>query len=125
MERLGHRINHLVEDGAWKPLKFGRGNGPKVSYINFTDDLVLISEASIDQAILIQNVLTDFCDKSGQNVNFIKSKVFFYKNINGNVAAELSNILGIDQTLDLGMYLVLLFYIREYPRTLIPLLLIR
>lgn len=105
LERLGHRINDLVADGVWKSPKFGRGNGPKVSHINFADDLVLISEASIDQAYLIQNVLYDLCEKSGQKVNLLKSKVFFSKNISENVAVELSGTLGIDQTMDLGIYL--------------------
>lgn len=61
LERLGQRIQDLVEDGSWKPLKFGRGNAPKVSHINFVDDLVLITEASMDQTKLIQDLLNEFC----------------------------------------------------------------
>lgn len=28
LERLSHKINDLVTENRWKPLSFGRGNGP-------------------------------------------------------------------------------------------------
>lgn len=55
--------------------------------MNFTDDLVLIAETSVDQARITQDVLADFCTKSGQKINLQKSKVFFSKNISDNLFA--------------------------------------
>lgn len=101
LERLGHKIQDLVDAGSWKPLKFGRGNGPKVSHINFADDLVLIAEASIDQANVIHDVLSKFCSKSGQKVNLKKSKVLFSRNLRDNITSEISQVLGMEATQDL------------------------
>jgi mannosylglycoprotein endo-beta-mannosidase len=105
IERLSHKIQDLVVAGTWKGLKFGRGSGPIVSHINFADDLVLVAEASPSQAILIREVLDEFCLHSGQKVNLNKSKVFFSKNITRNLAESLSDILDIEETKDLGFYL--------------------
>jgi len=105
IERLSHKIQDLVEAGTWKPLKFGRGLDPSISHINFADDLVLIAEANPNQAILIREVLDEFCYHSGQKVNLHKSKVFFSKNTNPNIVTNLSGILDIEETKDLGCYL--------------------
>lgn len=86
-------------------MKFGSGAGPSISHISFADDLVLIAEASLDQAQLIQGVLADFCASSGQKISLHKSKVFFSKNLSNDVAANLSSVLGINRPDDLGVYL--------------------
>lgn len=52
LERLGHRIQDMVNLGTWKPLAFGRGVGPKLSHICFADDIVLFAEASIKFRLL-------------------------------------------------------------------------
>lgn len=69
LERLGHKIHDLVDYGTWKPLKFGRGNGPCLYHINFADDLASVAEASLEQAGVIQNVVAQFSSSSGQKVN--------------------------------------------------------
>lgn len=94
LERLGHRIQDLVNSGSWKPLVFGRGGyGPMSSHICFVDDLVFFAEANMDQVQVIKQVLQDFCLCSGQKVSIQKSKVFFSKNINPDVANQLSQEL--------------------------------
>lgn len=105
MERLSHKINDLVTEGIWKPLKFGRGVGPIVSHVCFADDLILIAEANLDQINLIKGVLDEFCLFSGQKVNLGKSKVFFSNNISLESSDFFSRELGIDRTADLGTYL--------------------
>lgn len=45
MERLGHLIHDMVDAGKWKGVKTSR-YGPNLSYLFFTDDLVLFAEAS-------------------------------------------------------------------------------
>lgn len=105
LERLSHKINDLVTENRWKPLSFGRGNGPLVSHIFFADDIVLFAEANVDQVQVIKDVLDEFCSKSGQKVSLQKSKVFFSKNTKNEDAVNLSNLLGIDQTDNSGIYL--------------------
>jgi hypothetical protein len=106
LERLGHRIQDLVNNGNWSPLKFGSGSAAvSISHMMFADDLIMIAEATVDQAHLIRNVLDDFCSKSGQKVNLHKSKVFFSNNMKESNAQVICDILGVEQTSDLGTYL--------------------
>lgn len=65
-------IQDLVEVGTWKPWKFGRANGPRLSHISFANYLVLIAEASLDQPDVIQRMLAEFCAKWGQEIVLFK-----------------------------------------------------
>lgn len=59
MERLAHRINKAVAEGFWKPIKLSK-DGPSLSHLFFTDDLVLFSEADSSQASSIMAILDQF-----------------------------------------------------------------
>lgn len=48
LERLADLIGKKVEQGRWKPMQLVR-KGPKLSQMSFADDLVLFTEASIEQ----------------------------------------------------------------------------
>ncbi|XP_057428997.1 uncharacterized protein LOC130722320 [Lotus japonicus] len=104
IERLSHIIQDACGIGSWKPFKVGR-HGPSISHLLFADDVILMAEASDDQASLIHNILNKFCDASGQKVSLAKSRVFFSKNTNAVIAGQLASKLGIQQTHNLGMYL--------------------
>lgn len=52
----------------------------------FANDLFLFAEASINQAMIINQCLSDFCDASGQKVNIEKSKLYCSRNVNINKA---------------------------------------
>jgi len=71
----------------------------------FADDVILLGEASKDQAQIIKNCLQKFCDASGQKVSKDKSRIYFSPNTNDAVIAEVCNTLEIPQTDDLGRYL--------------------
>lgn len=104
LERLSHCIMDAVNDGSWIPLKFEHG-GPSVSHLMFADDILLIIEASQNCAQKILDILHLFGTCSGQSVNKSKSCVFFSHNTSEREAQELSNLLGIETTSDLGHYL--------------------
>ncbi|XP_028066585.1 uncharacterized protein LOC114269469 [Camellia sinensis] len=53
----------------------------------------------------IMEVLFEFCDMSGQKINFHKSKMYISPNIPRREALPLSNMCGISITTDLGKYL--------------------
>ncbi|CAL8132777.1 unnamed protein product [Prunus armeniaca] len=74
MEKLSHIINDHVSSGTWKSVKVAR-NGPAISHLFFADDLILFGEASIHQAKLMKHCLDLFCGASGQQVNFVKSRI--------------------------------------------------
>lgn len=65
LERLGHMIKDVVASGVWKPFCFRRGNSPKLSHICFTDDLILVAEASSNQVQVVRGILDRFCSISG------------------------------------------------------------
>lgn len=71
----------------------------------FADDIILIAEASSQQAQNMLHILDFFCDCSSQRINFSKSKVYYSRNVSQLFASELSQVRGIDATSDLSHYL--------------------
>lgn len=76
IDRLSHLINLAVNEGLWKPISLARG-GPSLSHLMFVDDLVLFSEATVEQANVINMCLDLFCQSSGQKVSMSKTQIFF------------------------------------------------
>lgn len=104
IERLALAIQDACSSGEWKPFSIGRP-GVLLSHLLFADDVVLFSEASVDQALLIDGILGRFCSASGQKVSPPKSRVFFSKNVDDAKANQVTEALGIQRTFNLGMYL--------------------
>nr|GEV34889.1 putative ribonuclease H protein At1g65750 family [Tanacetum cinerariifolium] len=104
MERFNHVIEEAVDHGQWKLIYYNRGR-PKLTNLFFVDDIILFAEATSDQAHLIEGCLQCFCDSSREIVSFLKSYVCFSSNVLEERANEVSGILGIDHTDDLGFYL--------------------
>lgn len=73
LEKLSKMISLQVSSGGWKGIRLD-SYGPVLSHLCFADDMVLFSEASIDQVEVIQDCLTRFCEASGQRVSFSSPK---------------------------------------------------
>lgn len=73
---------------------------PKLSHLFFADDLILFGEASWSQALLIQEILADFCGESDQKVN---SKLDFSPKTPSGMARVISERFGVPLSRDLGM----------------------
>ena len=101
MEKLSHMINEAIGVGRWKPIRASR-TGPKLSHLMFVDDLILFSEASVEQAKVIAHVMQKFCNMSGQKVNVAKSSLFCSKNISRRIVKKISAQTGMRITHDLG-----------------------
>lgn len=80
---------------------------PSLIYF-FADDLLLLAEASCDQANVIISVMDAFCNSSGAKVNKSKTHVFFSKNVTVADANNISCILLVSITNNLGKYLAML-----------------
>ena len=105
MERLGHIINKVVSGGEWKPIKLSR-LGPPLSHLFFAYvDLILFTEASVEQLKVVLDCLNLFMDCSGQKVNYQKSQLFVSKNVDINLTRQLSQISRIPLISNLGRYL--------------------
>lgn len=58
MERLSHIIAYQVEAGYWILMKAGN-TGPQISHLLFAENLLLLAEASIEQAYCIASSKSD------------------------------------------------------------------
>ncbi|KAH9725610.1 putative ribonuclease H protein [Citrus sinensis] len=104
VERLSHGINRAVTAGDWRPIRLAR-RGTPLTHLFFADDLLLLAEADIEQAGVINMVLNNFCKSSEAKVNKAKSQVFFSKNISAWDMKRIGAELGFSVTKDLGTYL--------------------
>lgn len=80
IERLSHAIYNVVTAGKWKPIRLAR-NSIHLSHRFFTDDLLLLAEASIKQARIFSAVLDAYCCSSEAKVNVNKTLLYFSKNV--------------------------------------------
>lgn len=90
--------------GDWKPIPLSR-SGPPLTYLFFVDHLFLFSEASEQHAMIMEDILRQFCSWSGQKINMGESKLFVSCNTSTAVAMAISSNWGIPFTDDLGKYL--------------------
>ncbi|CAI0395768.1 unnamed protein product [Linum tenue] len=104
MERLSHRIDQAIRDKLWKPIRLSK-DGPALSHLFFADDLVLFAEAESSQIRIVKQCLDEFCQSSGQRVNYNKSAIFVSANIERRRARWLSRRASIPLTVDIGRYL--------------------
>ncbi|CAN1302532.1 Putative ribonuclease H protein At1g65750 [Linum perenne] len=104
MERLSQMITSAVSLGQWKLVRLVR-NGEPLSHVFFADDLVFMGQACRDQARVIVDILDKFCEASGQSINKAKSRVFFSSRMDRGLSREVTDILGIGATQNLGRYL--------------------
>ncbi|OMO85295.1 reverse transcriptase [Corchorus capsularis] len=104
MEFLSLSILETYDNKNWQPVKISRNN-PVFSHLIFADDIVLFGRADKKTATAMVNVLSLFCNESGQCINLEKSKVFFSKNTPMSQRTNIVNILGVNETYDLGRYL--------------------
>ncbi|XP_031103479.1 uncharacterized protein LOC116007017 [Ipomoea triloba] len=104
LEKLSQMISLKVESGDWKGIRLSL-ESLILSHLCFVDDMVLFSEAFIDQVETIRDSLHRFCEASGQKISLAKSQIFFSKNVNPDLANDIASSLQVARTDDLGNYL--------------------
>jgi len=70
----------VIDRGDWKPIKYSL-HGPVLPNLFLADDIVLFTEASVQQARVIKKCLDIFYHASGQKVSYLKSRIQFFSNI--------------------------------------------
>lgn len=76
-----------------------------IFFFFLSDDLLLIAEASCDQANGIKKVLNTFCKSSGKKVSSQKTKVFFSKNVQQLEMKKIGEMFVFSVTNDLGNFI--------------------
>ncbi|WJX67818.1 hypothetical protein P8452_52254 [Trifolium repens] len=104
MDKLSHLILQAVDNGTWKGIRAGR-EGPMVSHLMFTDDLLLFGEASERQMRCVTDTLQLFCNMSGQEVSYEKTSILFSNNVERSLKNKLIHMSGFKETYDFGKYL--------------------
>ena len=104
VERLIHGIHNAISAGKWRPIMLSR-HGTLLSHLFFADDLLLLAEATVEQARVISAVLANFCVCSNAKVNTSKTLLYFSKNMGAKDVSTISGLLGFSVTSDLGKYL--------------------
>lgn len=101
MEWPGHSINLALSCGDWRPIRLSR-LGPNLSYIFFTNDLVIFCKAD---GRLLKEILHNFYEISRHKVNPRKTNMFFSKGVEDSMTLTLSGLLGFQKMQDLRHYL--------------------
>ncbi|KAF7812710.1 RNA-directed DNA polymerase [Senna tora] len=104
MEKLAHLIQERVDENSWHTMRAGR-SGPSISHLVFADDIILFSEATMDQAQVILQCLSSFGEASGQKVNTHKTSIYFSKNTNPEKRQQVLSLTNFGATQDIGKYL--------------------
>ncbi|GMI76197.1 hypothetical protein HRI_001289000 [Hibiscus trionum] len=104
MERLGHLISASVQQGCWHPYRFTRNDSP-LSHLFFANGLILYARADIQQAQIINEILTYFGAHSGHRVSKPKTHIYFSPNTNPDLQQAISSFLGYQRVESLGKYL--------------------
>uniref|UniRef100_A0A803P6A2 Reverse transcriptase domain-containing protein n=1 Tax=Cannabis sativa TaxID=3483 RepID=A0A803P6A2_CANSA len=95
VEVLSRLLKEALGKSIIKGIKLSRGD-PIISRIYFTDDLILVGKANLNEAKGYWQCLERFCDWSGQRVNKLKISIFFSKNTSNGMKRGIKEVLGID-----------------------------
>nr|GMD39368.1 Retrovirus-related Pol polyprotein LINE-1 [Ipomoea batatas] len=73
LDKLSQLISLKVQSGEWRGIRLA-ASCPILSQLCFADDTVLFVEASLDQAAIVNDCLSQFCAASGQKISLEKSQ---------------------------------------------------
>lgn len=95
-EGLSALIKEYERRGRFQGIKIAR-NAPVVSHMLFADDSYMYCKANGEGTRSAMDLLQQFQNASGQQVNLAKSSIFFSPNTDTNTRSEVCSIMGINE----------------------------
>lgn len=71
----------------------------------FTDDYILFGDATVEEAIILKNILKKYEEASRQCINFKKSTTFFSNNTSNYEKQQVSQMLNVRISTEFEKYL--------------------
>lgn len=87
--------------GEWNPVKIS-WRSPAISHLAFADDIILFTEASVEQTHVVRKIMEAFCLSSRQKVSNDKTRIYFSPNTTDRIREEICASLGFLMAEDLG-----------------------
>ncbi|KAI0522478.1 hypothetical protein KFK09_004857 [Dendrobium nobile] len=75
--------------------------GPVVTHLLYADDVLILSNANVELAKKMKNIVEDFCKWTGQKVNVIKSQLMFGKAVKNSMKKKIARVLGFKVVKDM------------------------
>lgn len=104
MESLHNQIASAMTSKQWQSVYLTKGGTP-LSHLFFADDLLFFGQVSFSQAKVMEHVLEEFCQISGQRINSNTSRVWLSPNTPSYLRNIICSSFGILATASLGKYL--------------------
>jgi hypothetical protein len=95
-EGLGRYIKAAITEGSLKGLPL-HNIQPAPSHSQFVDDTLLLNSPTVQEAVKLNSILSDFTEASGMSLNLDKSKLYFF-NTPPPVQRHISRLLGIPRS---------------------------
>ncbi|KAL8126450.1 hypothetical protein AgCh_013655 [Apium graveolens] len=101
---LSRSLLNAIQDGSLSGIKMAR-QYPEVSHILFADDSLIFLHANELVAGKFLSILEEYCEASGQQINFGKSSVIFSPNTSNDLKGKILEVLKIPESSEKGKYL--------------------
>ncbi|CAN1830601.1 LINE-1 retrotransposable element ORF2 protein [Linum perenne] len=90
---LSFLVERSVNRKELHGIKLNR-RGPRLTHCLFADDTIVFGEASLTELSRILNVINNYGNVTGQEINPEKSSIFFSKNVDDNTKDEILRSMG-------------------------------
>ncbi|XP_028556655.1 uncharacterized protein LOC114581195 [Dendrobium catenatum] len=69
-------------------------NAPRISHLLYVDDILIFSEANFKMIKRIKSILQDYCNWSGQKINYNKSSILCGKAVSRRKKRKIARVMG-------------------------------